>query len=123
MKDNSLKLSEVDLADLARVRQRIDDHPAAKNDHFELAEITLMGPNRLYLAFIQLYKVSIAEYRDTKRIELAKSMLGDQNQTLPAIAEKCGYPSEESLRNAFKKVYGRPLQVFAPARDGKSKRI
>lgn len=66
------------------------------------------GMNRTYfcLFFKKHYGISLTEYVNRKRIEIACSMLHQGNVPVSDIAKACGFPTVTYFNRVFKKVKG-----------------
>ncbi|MFK2374862.1 helix-turn-helix domain-containing protein [Bacteroides fragilis] len=49
---------------------------------------------------------NIDEYFESKRLEMAKSMLLDSNNTVSVVTEKLGYPNIRYFSRLFKRITG-----------------
>jgi len=88
-----------------QVRKFLDEHFTEKINSFMIAKELAMSRQTLY----RLYKsgnLSPLRYITQKRIELAKKLILETNESLQNIAYKTGYSDYSSFFIAFKKTIG-----------------
>ena len=80
-----------------------------------MKEITATGRRKRSVAQIRMTagkgKITvngknIDEYFESKRLEMAKSMLLDSNNTVSVVTEKLGYPNIRYFSRLFKRITG-----------------
>jgi transcriptional regulator GlxA family with amidase domain len=74
----------------------------------ELARVAHMSPRSLTRTFRSVTGLSIAEFRNKVRLEVAKEMLAKLNMTVDAVAQESGFINSRQLRRAWKNAFGMP---------------
>lgn len=88
------------------MRQFIVDHPQADLSLTRLAARCRMSPRHLTRLFRAEFGMSPAHYVEGVRLDIARRMLEETEQTVDAIALACGFGSAETLRRAFHRRVG-----------------
>ena len=83
-----------------------------------LARKVGFNSSSLQVCFKQQYGKTIFEFGQDLRLEHAKKLLLETDQTIQEIGEACGYPEQANFSTAFKKKYG-----VAPGRWRKGGKI
>ena len=81
----------------------IEEHYSEKLTLEHLANVAGYSKNHFARLFKQVFKISPQKYIETLRIDIAKKMLLDSNNTLTQIAYDVGFPSQSYLNYIFKK--------------------
>ena len=84
----------------------IDTHPEEKLTLEELAAKTGYAPTHLSRKFKQETGSSIVDYIQRSKLERAKFLLTNTQQTVDAISDQLGFSSRSYLTNVFKKYTG-----------------
>jgi two-component system response regulator YesN len=90
-----------------------------------LSEHLQMPENKLYQEFKSTFGVSLSEYLETLRMNMACQLLRE-GVSVKMVAAMVGYGSDYSFRRAFKRVIGVSPSIYADIRtikDGKQEEI
>lgn len=68
-----------------------------------LAARVSMSPRNFARRFVETMNVAPGKYVEKMRIDAARRSLTDGNQSITRIAARCGFPSAEAMRLAFKR--------------------
>lgn len=74
-----------------------------------IAEIAInlnTNPTLLKRGFKLMYGTTIAKFHREKRLEKARDLISDNDETIMAIADQCGFKSISHFSRAFKKHFG-----------------
>lgn len=74
----------------------------------ELAKVAHMSSRNLTRSFRSATGLSIAEFRNKVRLEVARAMLENLNMTVEAVAEQSGFGDPRHFRRAWKQAFGVP---------------
>jgi len=100
----------------------IAEHPDRDLSVPALATRMAMSPRNFARRFREQLGVSPAQYVLRARVESARARLEQGDESIEAVAERCGFGTEETMRRSFQKlVHVAPRgyrQRFARARDG-----
>ena len=72
----------------------------------ELAGKFLLTESSVYRAFRTRFGISPKQFLLEERLRMAQRKLADTDDTLPAIADSCGFPGPGALHYAFKRKFG-----------------
>lgn len=89
-----------------RVQDLLSSEPEQKRSIRELARVANMSERNLTRVFRKTAGISIGEYINKLRMELAKSLTANTELGLEAIAERCGFESARQFRRTWKKAFG-----------------
>lgn len=103
-KDTSL--SEDDNKSIKNVAKYLDDHYAINVPQETLEKIAMMSGTKLKKLFKQKYQMSITEYSQRKRMNMAEILLLNSNLKIKDIAESVGYSSHSKFTTCYKKYKG-----------------
>lgn len=104
-KKNS-SLSESDDKAIRNVAKYLDDHYAINVHQETLEKIAMMSGTKLKKLFKQKYQMSITEYSQRKRMNMAEILLLNSNLNIKEIAESVGYSSHSKFSTYYKKYKG-----------------
>ncbi|MCY1139912.1 GlxA family transcriptional regulator [Actinoplanes sp. Pm04-4] len=93
---------------LREVQRWIADNPQADLSVAELARRASLSPRQFARAFTAEVGESPGRYVDRVRLEAARRLLEEGDDTVDRIAGRCGYGTSEALRRAFVRVLGVP---------------
>lgn len=68
-----------------------------------LAERVAMSPRNFARRFVEAMKIAPGKYVERLRIDAARRLLTEGNQSITRIASRCGFASVEAMRLAFKR--------------------
>lgn len=109
---------EIDPSDdqsLEDVSKFIDDHFAMNISQKTLEKISNMSGTKLKNSFREKYSMSITEYTQRKRMNIAEVMLLNTNLPIREIAESVGYSSHSKFSHYYKRYKGKlPREVRKP---------
>lgn len=77
-------------------------HFAEQINRALIADAIGCSPDYLGRVYLKVYRKHITDSIHDFRIKRAAQMIAEENETLAAIAEKCGYPDLRSFRQQFK---------------------
>lgn len=87
-------------------KQYIDDNFVLINDIAEVAAVASLSEFHFFRSFKQAFSVTPYQYLLNKRLELAKSLLQNKDQSLNKIAVQCSFTDLATFSKAFKRQYG-----------------
>lgn len=91
---------------LEAVKKYIDDHYAADLPQELLCRIAFMGRTKLKAAFKEKFGMTITEYIQRKRINVAEHLLISSDLNIADVANSIGYKSHSRFSELFKKYKG-----------------
>lgn len=91
---------------LENVANYLDDHYALDISQEILEHISMMSGTKLKKLFKQKYQLSISEYSQRRRMNIAEILLLNSNLKIKDIAESVGYSSHSKFTACFKKHKG-----------------
>lgn len=104
---NSIKpLSGPDKASIENVADYINDHYAMDISQELLERIAMMSGTKLKSCFRQKYQMSITEYTQRKRMNMAENLLLTTGIEIGDVAKSVGYSSHSRFTTLFKKYKG-----------------
>jgi len=110
--DKKIKLNQVDDDALKNVASYISDHYASQISQDLLCEIALMGKTKLKESFKSKYNMTITEYIQRKRINVAEHMLLNTGLSISEVSRSVGYKSQSRFTQLYKKYTGTyPRQI------------
>ncbi|MEO6848012.1 MAG: helix-turn-helix domain-containing protein [Chthoniobacterales bacterium] len=92
--------------------ESIRKSPAKNWSIKELAKLVNMSETSLRHRFTEEVGVSPIHYAETQRMEFAKSILMQSNETIGEIAEQLGYANPYHFSNRFRKMVGKSPRAF-----------
>ncbi len=101
-----IKYSDHEIESAREARNLLVEDFGEKYSIRELARRTGTSETKLQLAFKLVYGITIFEYAQVARLDFAKMLLLDTNNSIQSIAERCGYPDNSNLSAAFKRRFG-----------------
>ena len=96
-----LKTADADRFD--ELARWIDAHMANDLAVEILAERVAMSPRNFARRFVEKMQMAPAKYVERVRVDAARRLLTDSDMTLARIADRCGFGSAETMRQAFKR--------------------
>ncbi|SFE71813.1 helix-turn-helix domain-containing protein [Peptostreptococcus sp. D1] len=99
-------LSEDDNKAIKNVAKYLDDHYAINVPQETLEKISMMSGTKLKKLFKQKYQMSITEYSQRRRMNIAEILLLNSNLKIKEIAESVGYSSHSKFSTYYKKYKG-----------------
>ncbi|MBF1044796.1 MAG: helix-turn-helix domain-containing protein [Peptostreptococcus sp.] len=110
--NKKIKLNQVDDDALKNVASYISDHYASQISQDLLCEIALMGKTKLKESFKSKYNMTITEYIQRKRINVAEHMLLNTGLSISEVSRSVGYKSQSRFTQLYKKYTGTyPRQI------------
>lgn len=91
---------------LRDVQQWISEHTDGDLSVASLAERARLSPRHFARAFLAETGVTPGRYVDRVRLERARRLLEESNDSVAEISRACGYGTPEALRRAFVRVLG-----------------
>lgn len=104
--DNRLKLSDIDETALDSVASYICDHYASKISQDFLCQIAMMGKTKLKETFKNKFNMSITEYIQRKKINVAEHMILNTDLSISEVSRSVGYRSQSRFTQLYKKYTG-----------------
>jgi len=87
-------------------KQYMDDNFLAINGISEVATISNLSEFHFFRSFKQAFGATTYQYILTKKLDLSKSLLGNQNLSITEIASICNFPDLFTFSKAFKRHFG-----------------
>lgn len=100
------KISTDDKIALARLTNYINEHFNLKLSLEILSEITLMSQAKLKQVFKNEFNMSISEFIQKRRMDIAQNLLLNTDLSIESIAKSVGYTSASKFTIYFKKQKG-----------------
>ena len=91
---------------LKDVANYLDDHYALDVSQQTLEKIASMSGTKLKKLFKQKYQLSITEYSQRRRVNMAETLLLNTSLSIKEISESVGYSSHSKFSSCFKKFKG-----------------
>lgn len=118
--NKSINISKDDNKALEDVSNYLDDHYAIDVSQEILEKIASMSGTKLKKLFKQKYQISITEYSQRRRMNIAETLLLNSSLSISEIAESVGYSSHSKFSSCFQKykgIYPRDVRKLAGKRD------
>lgn len=90
-------------------------HLANRLDVEELAGVACLGSRQFTRVFIRETGQSPAKAIENLRLEAARSLMEDTDQTIDAVAQQTGFADRDRMRRAFVRTFGQPPQAMRRA--------
>jgi AraC-like DNA-binding protein len=100
------RISKQDLDGLASVIAYLDDHLILGIHLDQLARIACMGTTKLAYTFKAVYKCTISEYVQNKRMGQAEHLLANTDLSIRQVSQIVGYKRASSFTEIFRKNTG-----------------
>ncbi len=98
------------------IDNRLEDLPTIQDIALEVG----LNANKMQQGFREIYDTSVNMYIREKRLETAKTLLLNTDETANAIASTVGYKSQSYLSKMFKETYGILPSEFRRNKEHKS---
>ena len=98
-----IKLTHKDLAILMQIHQKIQDNATNFHTIYELSQEFGISEQKLKHGFREIYQISLWDYANQIRMNLAVHLLSETDQSVLAISQQVGYQSQAAFINMFKK--------------------
>lgn len=105
-KRNAKQISKDDEIGIENVAKYIDDHYALDISQEILEKIAMMSGTKLKKLFKEKYQMSITEYSQRRRMNIAEILLLTTSLDIKDIAKSVGYSSHSKFTAYFKKYKG-----------------
>lgn len=105
-KAKSKQITKSDEKAIENVANYINDHYALDISQELLEKIAMMSGTKLKNVFKQKYQMSITEYAQRKRMNIAETLLSTTELEIKDIAKSVGYTSHSRFTTLFKKYKG-----------------
>lgn len=102
----SRKISTDDSLAIVNVARYIDDHYASEIAQELLEKIAMMSGTKLKTLFKEKYNMSITEYTQRRRMNIAETLLLKTNLEIRDVAKAVGYSSHSKFSSYYKKYKG-----------------
>lgn len=103
--------------------REIDRHPGRDNGLAELSRRASVTPPHFSRVFKRLTGMNVTDYVNAKRIALAKELLLETEESVGAVAERCGFDSLPHFHRVFKAMTGLTPGAYKRESRGSSGRI
>ncbi|WP_137155416.1 AraC family transcriptional regulator [Rhizobium sp. FKL33] len=103
---------------MRRVIDYVEAHLFENLTVSELAEIACLSRSHFARAFKAALGEAPSDYIGARRLEFAKTMLGDESLSLAEIAQTCCFSSQAAFTRAFKKNTGKAPGAFRRRASG-----
>lgn len=117
-KNGQKSLSKSDESAIENVANYLNDHYALDISQELLEKIAMMSGTKLKCVFRQKYLMSITEYSQRKRMNIAETLLSTTELEIRDVARSVGYSSHSRFTTLFKKykgIYPREVKKFQSA--------
>ncbi|MDD7363085.1 MAG: AraC family transcriptional regulator [Peptoniphilus sp.] len=115
-----VSISPDDEEALENVANYLDDHYALNVHQQTLEKISTMSGTKLKKLFKEKYQLSITEYTQRRRMNMAEVLLLNTPLSIKEIAESVGYSSHSKFSAYFKKYKGMyPREVRKLSKEGR----
>ena len=104
-KDN-VKLPQDDDRAITSVAKYIEDHFSMNLKEDLLSKIAMMSPTKLKYTFKKKYGVSITEFTQRKRMNVAENLILTTDLDAKSIAKSVGYASQSRFSTLYKRYKG-----------------
>ena len=104
--NKDVRISKDDDKALKDVANYLDDHYALDVSQQTLEKIASMSGTKLKKLFKQKYQLSITEYSQRRRVNMAETLLLNTSLSIKEISESVGYSSHSKFSSCFKKFKG-----------------
>lgn len=94
--------------DITLIDSYIQQHLDKKISVAELASLSFLAQSQFYLLFKEQVGITPHQYVLRKRLEFAKQLILVQRMPLSQVAQLCGFSSQSSFSQAFRRLYGQP---------------
>lgn len=88
------------------VQQAIEDHPDGDHRIATLAARASMSPRHFSRVFLDEVGESPGQYVERVRVDAARRLLEDTDDTVALVARRCGFGTAETMRRAFVRRVG-----------------
>ncbi len=119
-KAKTKQISRSDEIAIENVASYINDHYALDISQEILEKIAMMSGTKLKNIFKQKYQMSITEYSQRKRMNIAETLLSTTELEIKDVAKSVGYSSHSRFTTLFKKykgIYPREVKKFYASDD------
>lgn len=99
-------LSHPDDLSLENVASYINDHYAAEIPQSLLEKIAMMSGTKLKYSFKRKYNMTVTEYTQRKRMNIAENLLLTTDMEIRSVAKSVGYHSASRFSTIFKRYKG-----------------
>jgi transcriptional regulator GlxA family with amidase domain len=82
------------------------DHPGADLSVETLARRINMSPRNFFRVFVREVGITPGRFVERVRVEAARRLLEETSRGVPAVATACGFGSQETMREAFRRTLG-----------------
>lgn len=103
-----------------RVQDYIISHPSKNSSLAELAEVGHVSVRSLTRLFKKFTGHTIVDFKNTVRLEMARTLLHNRDYTLEKIAELCGFQSARQFRRVWRGKEKRTLREHRLQPPGRS---
>jgi AraC-like DNA-binding protein len=93
---------------LRLLEERLHDPPSLE----ELASAVALSPSYFGAVFREVMGSSPVAYRNTRRIALARAALSESDESIAAIADRCGFATVQQFNRVFLRVAGCTPSVY-----------
>jgi len=90
-------------------------HLDSRLDVEELANVAALGPRQFNRVFLKETGQSPAKAIENLRLEAARNLMEETDQTLDAVAQQTGFSDRDRMRRAFLRAFGQPPQTIRRA--------
>lgn len=87
-------------------------HLDSRLDVEELAGVAGLGARQFNRVFLKETGKSPAKAIENLRLEAARTLLEDTDQTIDAVAQQAGFTDRDRMRRAFLRAFGQPPQAI-----------
>ncbi len=89
-----------------KIQDWIANHPQQNPSVESLASVAGMSARNLTRVFRQVTGTTVRSYVNKIKMEIAKSLLDDQNRTIENVAYACGFEHPRQFRRVWKQSFG-----------------
>ena len=101
-------------AGVHRVQDWLVAHPAERASLTDLARVAGLSARHLARSFKAATGLTVLDYQQRLRLELARDLLQDPRLTLDAVAARSGFGDARALRRVWRRHFGAPPSEYRP---------
>nr|Q51872.1 RecName: Full=Probable transcriptional regulator LumQ [Photobacterium leiognathi]AAA87846.1 LumQ [Photobacterium leiognathi subsp. mandapamensis] len=97
---------KVERLNMVLIDNYIEQHLQKKISVAELSSVAFLAQSQFYALFKSQMGITPHQYVLRKRLDLAKQLIAERQKPLSQVAQLCGFSSQSSFSQAFRRLYG-----------------